>query len=282
MLPQTARLAIFRALHGKGLTRLPGVRRLAEVMKSRRGSRSVVHGFPVELDANDTCKLSVFGVYEPFETELVRNHLAPGNVVLDVGAHIGYYTLLSSKLVGPAGRVYAFEPTPDTFAILERNARTNERTNVTPVNAACGAHSGTATLYLNPANAGDNHLFSAEDSAGPPVAVRIVAVDDYLPADTTVDFVKMDVQGWEPAALRGMERTLSRGPRVTMMCEFWPSGMRRAGFDPEAFLGQLEDLGFRYRHVDRARKALVEKERRELLSTEWIVEKGTNLWCERS
>lgn len=281
MLAQSARLAIFRALHGKGLTKVPGAKRIADAIKRNRRAQSIVHGFPVDLDAKDVLRLSIFGVYEPVETEIVKAHIKPGDVVLDIGAHVGYYSLLTSKLVGPAGRVYAFEPTPDTFGILSRNLSRNGIRNVTPVHAACGDSTRPFALYINPENCGDNHIFGEADSAGPPIPIPMVAVDDYLSPGQCADFVKMDIQGAEDAALRGMERTLTQSPGVRVLAEFWPKALNRAGVEPGNYLRRLRDFGFIVSHVDRAAKRLVPRSDDFFLTTDWIVDKGTNLWCER-
>ena len=78
------------------------------------------------LDSKDSNKLSFNEVYEYLVTELVQKEVKMGNVVLDIGAHIGYYALMFAKLVGPHGKVFAFEPEPGNFAILEKNVRVND------------------------------------------------------------------------------------------------------------------------------------------------------------
>ena len=236
----------------------------------------------MELDKGDNLKLSIFGVYEPVETDLVKSVVKAGDCALDIGANIGYYALLLSRLVGNQGRVYAFEPQKGNYAILERNVRRNALSNVTLSQTAVGAESGSANLFLSPSNPGDHHLFDVSSEVGVQTQTTdVVSLDDYLEPRTRVDFIKMDIQGAEPAAFAGMRRTLERQRDVKILSEFWPSGMERAGFDAGEFLDGLTDLGFTYRHVDQRAKRLMPCSRSELLETQWIVEKSTNLFLSR-
>jgi FkbM family methyltransferase len=280
---QRAAAGAFRAMRGFGWTALPGGKAVVNFMIQRfKKPYGYVHGFPMELDRADNLKLSIFGVYEPVETEIVRSEVGEGDTALDIGANVGYYTLLLARLTGESGNVFAFEPHVGNFTILERNVTRNRLANVTMVNAAVGETTGSATLYLSRTNPGDHHLFDVTgDLSFETEKTTVVALDDYLDADVKVDFVKMDIQGAEPAALAGMERVLTRQRRVNMLCEFWPSGMQRAGFDAGEFLDRVTDLGFVYRHVDQKERRLVNRSKSELLSTQWIVEKSTNLFLSR-
>src|SRR5512138_2867115 len=89
-----------------------------------------VHGQTMYLDPGDSMGLAIQGTYEPEETEAVLRSVKSGMVVVDIGANIGYYTLLFARLVGPQGRVIAFEPDPATFALLKKNVDSNQHRNV--------------------------------------------------------------------------------------------------------------------------------------------------------
>jgi len=142
--------------------------------------------------------------------------------------------------------------------------------------------SGSANLYLSASNPGDHHVFDTRADAGCVVVpTQLIALDDHLDPAMPIDFIKIDIQGAEPAAMAGMQRTLERQKNVRMLVEFWPSGMTRAGFDAGEFLDRLESLGFSYLHVDQREKRLVPVSRSQLLETEWIVEKSTNLFVFR-
>ena len=120
------------------------------VFNRLRQEEVMVHGFPFLLDPLDSLELSIFRSYEPFETSLLSAEVRPGMTIVDVGANIGYYTLLFSKLTGESGHVYAFEPEPENFALLQQNLARNNRTNVKVFNAG-GEQSarGIVPLSLN-------------------------------------------------------------------------------------------------------------------------------------
>ena len=87
-------------------------------------------------------RLSTRGYYEPFITAFVKDMIKEGDIVIDIGAHIGYYTLLFSKLVGKTGKVFAFEAHPDNFTLLKQNVETNGYTNVVVENKAVSNYNG--------------------------------------------------------------------------------------------------------------------------------------------
>jgi FkbM family methyltransferase len=177
------------------------------------------------------------------ETRLFRNLLRPGMRVVDVGANVGLYTLLTSRLVGEAGRVYAFEPEPTLFASMRDNCVANQAVNVTPVQCALGDSAGHVRFYRNAFNSGDNRL-GGLGWTGEAVEVEVARLDDVL-TDRRVDFIKMDVQGYEFAVFRGMDSILASNPRVEIYFEFWPYGLRAAGSDPDEVLEFLCSRAFR-------------------------------------
>ena len=102
---------------GLGLGRFRALRLLEKTIRANLITDfAEVMGHQMYLDPKDTLDLSINGVYEPFETSLVLDEVREGEVVLDIGAHIGYYTLIFAKLVGPLGKVFAFEPELENFA----------------------------------------------------------------------------------------------------------------------------------------------------------------------
>ena len=176
--------------------------------------------------------LAAAGEWEPHVTHAFRGALAPGDVCLDVGAHIGYYTLLASKLVGPRGRVYAFEPSPRAHAELAANVARNAATNVIALNVAAGAEPGTAILYEGPGGSGNSslsprllespHAGRAEEYT--PVEVTVATLESLVPRDAfrRGRMIKVDVEGYEVEALRGLERILDEGARVALVVELSP------------------------------------------------------------
>lgn len=248
---------------------------LAEVL----GHRMVLHD-PAR-DRFIAPSLLRAGCFEPFQTELVVNEVRPGDTALDLGAHVGYYTLLLARLVGPRGQVVAFEPDPDNFALLRRNVELNGYGNVELVNAAVSDRPGRCRLFRSADNAGDHRLHDSPGEPRPGVEVGVVTADDVLRGRADgVDFVKVDVQGSEGAALDGMAGVLARSPRVKMMVEFWPAGLARSGYGADRLSGRLASLGFRLYEVDEAALIVRRADPRELIARFPASGEGfTNLLC---
>jgi FkbM family methyltransferase len=192
------------------------------------------------------------GVYERQEIAFYRSILRPGQKVLDIGANIGLYTALAMRAVGPLGRVIAIEPHPGSRVWLEKTIAANRQGSATVdvVAAAAGAQAGTATLHGAPDNRGDNRLYSHAGGSDQH-SVSVVRLDEALQSlgMETLDIVKIDVQGYEAHALAGLSGTLARSPRLTLLTEFWPDGLRAAGSDPFAYLAFLRDHGMVLSHL---------------------------------
>ncbi len=162
------------------------------------------------------------------EREILSRHISAGMTIIDIGANIGLYSIFLADLVGPGGRVFAFEPDPVLFEAAVANCTQNGKGDVITLhNLALGSRAGHAALYRSGFNSGDNRL-SASPKHRENVGVEIARLDDVL-RGVKIDFVKMDVQGWEPEVLRGMEETLKSNPELTIYFEYWPEGLRRAG-----------------------------------------------------
>jgi len=183
--------------------------------------------------------------YEPNETVAITQNLRPGSRFVDIGANIGYFSLLASKLVGPHGRVIAIEPEAHNFRLLSRNIAESARSNVTAVNAALGANDGSAVLQRSPTNFGD-HRISGRLGGRESQIVPVRTLDGVLSEAglESIDFVKIDVQGYECHVLGGMRHLFEAGRPLTLLCEFWPEGMKAAGGDPAEFLRIFKTSGF--------------------------------------
>jgi FkbM family methyltransferase len=165
--------------------------------------------------------------------------------VVDVGSNLGLYTVLLSRLVGPAGRVLAFEPDPGLFALLQRNCALNGCANVTAYNLALGSRREHLTLRTLLLNSGDNHLGDGGSRLfRRSVQIEVAPFDEVAPG-VKPDLVKIDVQGWEWEVLKGMGGTLAANPGTDLYFEFWPEGFRRAGYSAAAMTAWLRELGFR-------------------------------------
>jgi FkbM family methyltransferase len=185
-----------------------------------------------------------------FLARLLAALAPPGGVAVDAGAHIGYLTLELARAVGVDGRVYALEPDPAAAAALRSNLRRNRLGDrVIVVEQALGAEPGTAVLHL----AGGGEASSLAELPGfhARLDVRVTPLDE-LVGDAAVDLVKLDVEGAELEALRGMTRLLRRRPDVALVVECNPGRLTSLGTSAEELLAFLREEGFAVQQVDEA------------------------------
>jgi FkbM family methyltransferase len=175
----------------------------------------------------------------------LAEHIRPGMTVVDAGANIGYYTLVFADLVGPSGKVIAFEPDPDLFAAASENVRRNGKAGTVRLhNCALGAQPAELYLQRGHVNSGDNRLRRSPPDMSRAVAVQVMRLDDALGPEK-VDWIKVDVQGWECDVFEGMGETLARNLDTMQVCfEFWPHGIRQAGRDPREAVAILRRAGY--------------------------------------
>lgn len=182
------------------------------------------------------------GTWEPLEGALIDQRVHAGMVCLDVGAHVGYHTVRMARAVGPSGRVVAFEPAPQNYALLCANLARHGLDQVLPIEAAVSRASGEVELTLSPDNTGGNRAYRLHYVA-PDLQATAVALDELLPAEAKIDFVKVDVEGMDHAAIEGMEHMIRRCHPV-IVAEFSPSLIAYVGDDPIEVVGYYRRLGY--------------------------------------
>lgn len=189
------------------------------------------------------------GDYEVQETRYTRSIVKPGQTVLDIGANIGYFSILLGSLVGPSGRVYAFEPLTSNLDLLRRSVEENHQSDrIVVTEAAVGLTAGTADLVVPTfsMNSGGSYLDAGGGDKPPGHAthrVPVVAIDEQ-DIRRPVSFIKIDVEGAELLALRGAKKTLERD-RPTILCEI---NTRQLGLvsrtTPAQLIVEIEALGY--------------------------------------
>lgn len=192
------------------------------------------------------------GLPEPGVMRLFTKLVQPGMVVVDIGAHIGIFTLYALRQLSGHGRVYSFEPTPRTFALLHDNVQVNgflESGMVRFDRRAVSDRAGAAAFTAYAANSGHNTLFAGA-AAGETLTVETIPLDEALAHEPRIDVIKIDAEGGEPFILRGMARTLAANPEIRIVVEFGPEHLRRAGIEPLQWLEELVSLGLRVQRVD--------------------------------
>lgn len=195
---------------------------------------------------------------EPLTQQLLKGTLVPGAVVVDIGANIGYYTLMMAKLVGSGGKVYAIEPGQDNLQFLRRNVEKSGFSNVEILPHAAGARRQIRSLYL--------HKTSARHSLYPsrkPDNVGTCEIQDVeeIPLDEViehrVDIVKIDVEGAEIDVLKGMKRILQSNPEIQLFIEWNPLALEMAGHRAESLPEFLLALGFELSVIDDRTRSLL-------------------------
>lgn len=211
---------------------------------------AVVRGFPLVLPDAETSALTkriiTLGYTEPKFTAMVERVLGPGQVVADVGASVGYFTCLMARSVGPTGRVIAFEPWPRILRYLRHNLEVNHLERVTVVPAAAFDQSGHA--HLGPPH---YRLTMGSDKPAGSVDVRVERFDDFAEIRelTRLDAIKMDIEGAELRALRGMTATLQRFEPM-LLIEVHPMFLNVYDDTLADFYRFLADLDYAYAPVE--------------------------------
>jgi FkbM family methyltransferase len=180
------------------------------------------------------------GCYEVTNLELFASKLKPGMTVLDVGANIGLYTAVASRIVGPTGRVISIEPDRTNCSFIHRTIELNGSKNVTVVQKAAGNECRESFLYLCDTNKADHRTHDPSQQRKR-VPVSITTLDALLGdlGVEQVDLMKIDTQGSEAQVFAGMQHTLARNPQVEIFMEFWPWGIHQAGGSPRALLDAI-------------------------------------------
>ena len=194
-------------------------------------------------EAAGSGKLLLGKKYDALQTELFKQTLKPGMNVIDVGANIGYYTLLAAKLVG-IGRVWSIEPEPQNFNDLTRNVALNGFLNVTALNVAVGDRKGYTPLYVSAISAGTHSTVCTSNSSKTTISVEIRPLDDIIPRGTGIDLVKTDTEGGDFAVLRGAKRLISDNPKIVWVLEVWPEGLKQVNESIYSLLHLAKSHGF--------------------------------------
>ncbi len=206
-------------------------------------------------DLRDTIAREVCftGRYEPQETQLAQGLLGPGMVVVDVGANWGYFTLVCAHLVADRGRVIALEPHPRLAAMLADNVRENRLPQVAVHRVAAGARAATAAFVGFDERDGNWGVSrAAQDAEAADFESPTVAIDAFLDECNVgrVDLIKIDIEGAEGDAIRGMTDGLARHRYRYALVECHPHELARMGTSLAACLSPFRTAGYRGWHID--------------------------------
>lgn len=249
---------------------------------------AIVHGHHMILADNGGYPPVAMAMdrYETETTKLFEGLIKPGMVVIDVGGHVGYYSLLAARQVGPAGKVYAFEPEPGNYELLLRNIESNHYSNILAIRKAVSDRVGSTTLFLTALDNGRHSSYHHGLPERGQVPVETTTLDAFLDAAgwPKVDLVKVDVEGAEKDVLDGMDLLLEKSPQLKLIVEFSPVMLQEAGADPIQFLEQLGTRHFEFHRIaEKKGPVKVPKEEWHSLVNKLLKdEQSVNLLCTRA
>lgn len=202
-----------------------------------------VEGGLIYLNLHESAAMvqRAMSAYEPAKHALIRRHLRPGMTFIDVGANKGDFTLLAARSAGNSGTVISIEPAPENHSILQRSIELNDYTNIRVLQVALSERDGTANLQIG--STSGSHTLSPEFNGLRTVAVPTRTLDGVVAEQQlgSVDMIKIDVQGWELAVLRGAEQTLRANPGIILLLDLPKQSEKR-----RAIGEYLAPFGFTY------------------------------------
>ena len=239
-----------KVLGGYGIGNLPIINDLnAKVIERLKNEFVIIDGNKMFLDEKDSLLLSINKIYEKNETNFVKDSVNKGDIVIDIGANIGYYTLMFAKLVGDTGKIYAFEPDPKNFSILEKNIQVNGYNNIILEKKAVSNKLGKSTFYVSENSAGSS--MHKPNNVVDQIYVDLITLDNYFEVNSiTPDFIKIDIEGYELNALKGMESILQSSDKTKIMIEYNPLTKKEFNSDPMDNLTFLSELGFKFKDLN--------------------------------
>ena len=271
---------IKKIFEGKGLTKFSTVRKIKKYALDNFKTEFVyVQGNKIFLDEEDCLQLSVNEVIEPVETKLFNDIIKNGEILLDVGANIGYFTLLMAKLSGPSGKVFSFEPEDKNFKILEKNVKINNYHNVVLEKKGVSDRNGINKFFLSSKNTGMHSLQKIRDDVKE-VKIDVIKLDDYFSAldlAEKISLIKIDVEGAEFQVLNGM-KTILKNKNLKLLIEFIPEHLKKHGTNPGDVLKILEDNNFKIYQINENTKKLESKKIDDILDNSEI---GRNIYCKK-
>ena len=225
------------------------------------GHPVLVHGHMMVLTAGNGFAPAdmVLDRYEVETTKQFEQHVTNGMAIVDVGAHVGYFTLIAAKLVGSSGQVFAFEPDPINSGLLMKNIELNGYANIEVTTSALSSKSGNSTLYRTSLDSGRHSLYRHDIPVVETVEVETTTLDEFLESRNwpAIGLVKMDVEGSEPEVLAGMKRLLERSENIKLILEFNIPILKNAGTEPAELLETLMQKGFRVSYIDETKGAIL-------------------------
>lgn len=220
-------------------------------------------GAKFACDLRDTIARDSYfiGIYEPVETRLMQRCLKTGDTLVDVGGNWGYFTLVAGGLLRGGGRIVTFEPDPRLLPVLQGNVKQNGFHHVTVLPVAASDQEGTLEFSGFTEAGGNSGLSSAfgEKRSGDRVFTTRARPLDTVFAELEIGraaFLKMDIEGAEGVALRGLAQSLRAGKVDRMMVELHPLHLKNGGFDAKSLVDEVVACGYTAHRIDHSWETL--------------------------
>ena len=258
--------------HGKGYGKKNKVINLTVrgIESSLKTDYAEVWAGKMFLHPNDAFRLSIHGIHGAHDLKIFKDNVKNGDNVVDLGANIGYFTLILAKLVGPTGKVFAFEPDPRNLTLLKKNIEYNNYKNVIIVPKAVSNVNDKCTLYVGQKTFGQNRIYKPEKTDTQkfiPTDSETIRLDDFFKANNLLDkisFIKMDIEGSEFLALSGMKEILKLNKNIKIFTEVETSYLEDAGSSYDQFMDVLTENNFTLSLADNRNEALIKVDRSQL------------------
>jgi len=227
-----------------------------------------IDGHIINFDIKNSAYLKAFSqnqLYEQKESMTLKKLLRRGMNVINIGAHIGYFTLLAARQVGPEGKVFAFEPFLPSVELLKKNVEANGYKNVEVVPTAVSNKRGKSN-FAQKIDSTQNFLQINKTSHFIQSKVSTTIIDQFLvDRNLKIDFIIMDAEGSEKNILEGMKKTIEKNPEIQIITEYNPYTLRIVGTSGEEFLDKIEELGFSIYDINQDEKKPQEQIKEEIL-----------------
>lgn len=250
-----------RYFSGKNFGRLPVVIRTYHFLTRKFIGEDVIsvnaHGQKMYVNATFGLTLLSTGTYqsEKLMTTLFTKLITKGTTVIDVGAYVGYYTLLAAQATGDRGKVFCFEPEPSNYALLLKNIEANSYNNVVLVQKAVINRIGVVKLFV--AKDPSGHSTVCQNPHQVAISVDCTTLDDFFfGREYPIQVIKIDVEGAEMTVLEGMKNIISKNRQINIFTEFSPEALKIAGCLPVEYFKKLADYGFNIYLIDEKKQSL--------------------------
>ena len=271
-------------LSGKGIGKLPSVMKAYDSLYQHLKPDDILlidtllgHKMYVNPQDDISKSLIMHGSYERYTTELFKKCLEKGMVVVDIGAHIGYYTLIAADIVGESGKVFAFEPDPYNYSLLIKNVEVNGYKNIIPIQKAVSNKVGITRLFLFLGASGWHSIYEVPGWRKS-IEIETVTLDEFF-ENEKIGIIKMDAEGAEMAILQGMKKQIEKNDKLKIFAEFNPLLLKVAGYSPEEYLHKFISYGFKLFDINERKKEIEPVGSVDTFVQAYLEGEVTNLLC---